>query len=149
MRRERGATYATLLSGGLPPGKSISKGRGFGVAPSKLTPPNWRGHHGSRESRREAMKMPGPMRRMARTAAVAGTAAHVAGKHQAEKDAAAAAAATPAEQPAPAAAAPVPAPPAGMTDDKMAELERLGQLKADGILTEDEFAAQKAKILAG
>ena len=35
--------------------------------------------------------MPGPMRRMARTAAVAGTAAHVAGKHQAEKDAQAAA----------------------------------------------------------
>jgi hypothetical protein len=34
-------------------------------------------------------------------------------------------------------------------DDMLAQLERLGQLKAQGILTEEEFAAQKAKILAG
>ena len=84
---------------------------------------------------------------MARTAAVAGTAAHVAGKHQAEKDAATAQAQSPA--PAPVAPAPAPAAPAGMTDAKMAELERLGRLKADGILTEEEFAQQKATILAG
>lgn len=32
-------------------------------------------------------------------------------------------------------------------DDVIAQLERLGQLKAQGILTEEEFAAQKAKIL--
>lgn len=32
-------------------------------------------------------------------------------------------------------------------DDKLAQLERLGQLKAQGILTEEEFAAQKAQIL--
>lgn len=83
--------------------------------------------------------MPGPMRRMARTAAVAGTAAHVAGKHQAEKDAQAA---VQQQAPAPAAAAP-----GGMTEDTMAQLERLGQLKADGILTEEEFSAQKAKLL--
>jgi Short C-terminal domain len=87
--------------------------------------------------------MPGPMRRTARTAAVAGTAAHVAGKHQAEKDAQAAAATEP-QAPAPVAAAPV-----GMTDEKMAQLERLGQLKADGVLTEEEFAQQKAAILGG
>ena len=31
----------------------------------------------------------------------------------------------------------------------MAQLEKLGQLKAAGVLTEEEFAAQKAKILAG
>jgi hypothetical protein len=31
--------------------------------------------------------------------------------------------------------------------DPYAELERLGQLHADGILTDEEFAAQKAKIL--
>ena len=77
--------------------------------------------------------MPGPMRRMARTAAVAGTAAHVAGKHQAEKDAQAAAAQQ--QAPAPAAPTPAPAAPGGITDDTMAQLERLGQLKADGILT--------------
>jgi len=33
-------------------------------------------------------------------------------------------------------------------DDKFAKLEKLGQLKAAGILTEEEFAAQKAVILA-
>ena len=38
------------------------------------------------------------------------------------------------------------APPEGM-DDKLAQLERLGQLKAQGILSEQEFAAQKAAIL--
>jgi hypothetical protein len=37
--------------------------------------------------------------------------------------------------------------PADSTDDKLAQLERLGQLKAQGILTEEEFAAQKAAIL--
>ncbi len=35
----------------------------------------------------------------------------------------------------------------GGTDDVIAQLERLGQLKAQGILTEEEFAAQKAKVL--
>ena len=30
----------------------------------------------------------------------------------------------------------------------MAQLERLGALKAQGILTEEEFAQQKAEILA-
>jgi hypothetical protein len=28
------------------------------------------------------------------------------------------------------------------------ELEKLGKLKAQGVLTEEEFAAQKAKLLA-
>ena len=91
--------------------------------------------------------MPGPMRRMARTAAVAGTAAHVAGKHQAEKDAQAAAAQQQAPAPAPAAPEPVAAAPGGITEDTMAQLERLGQLKTEGILTEEEFASQKAKLL--
>jgi hypothetical protein len=45
-------------------------------------------------------------------------------------------------EPAPAMAAPA-------ADDTLAQLERLGQLKAQGILTEEEFAAEKAKILAG
>jgi len=41
--------------------------------------------------------------------------------------------------------APAP-PPAG--DDLLANLERLGQLRTSGVLTEDEFQAQKAKLLA-
>lgn len=39
------------------------------------------------------------------------------------------------------------APARGDTDDKLAQLERLAQLKAQGILTEQEFAQQKAAIL--
>jgi hypothetical protein len=34
------------------------------------------------------------------------------------------------------------------TDDRLAQLKELGELKASGILTEAEFEAQKAKILA-
>ncbi len=45
-------------------------------------------------------------------------------------------------------APPPPPPPADNMDDKLAQLyERLGQLKAQGILSEEEFAAQKAAIL--
>jgi len=40
---------------------------------------------------------------------------------------------------------PAPAPAA----DPIEQLEKLGQLKAQGILTEAEFEAQKAKILGG
>ena len=91
--------------------------------------------------------MPRMMRRMARTAAVAGTAAHVAGKHQAQQDADPVAA----QQPAPAPAAPeTPTDaPVAMTDDVMSQLERLAELKTQGVLTDEEFAEQKAKILAG
>ena len=32
-------------------------------------------------------------------------------------------------------------------DDQMAQLEKLGQLKAEGILTEEEFTAKKKQIL--
>jgi Short C-terminal domain len=49
-----------------------------------------------------------------------------------------------------AAAAPAPAPAAGgMTQDKINELQQLGQLHESGVLTDEEFAAQKAKILNG
>jgi hypothetical protein len=34
-------------------------------------------------------------------------------------------------------------------DDMLTQLQKLGDLKAAGVLTEDEFNAQKAKILAG
>ncbi|HMI33054.1 MAG TPA: SHOCT domain-containing protein [Propionibacteriaceae bacterium] len=43
--------------------------------------------------------------------------------------------------------APPPAAPA--QDDMLTQLQKLGELKAAGVLTEEEFAAQKAKILAG
>ena len=47
-------------------------------------------------------------------------------------------------------AAPAPAPaPAAPAADPIEQLEKLGQLKAQGILTEAEFEAQKAKILGG
>jgi hypothetical protein len=45
------------------------------------------------------------------------------------------------EQPAAAAAPPEP--------DKFEQLKQLGELKDSGVLTEAEFEAQKAKILAG
>jgi Short C-terminal domain len=34
------------------------------------------------------------------------------------------------------------------TDDQLAQLRELGELKASGVLTDAEFEAQKAKILA-
>jgi multidrug efflux pump subunit AcrA (membrane-fusion protein) len=48
-----------------------------------------------------------------------------------------------------AAAAPPAAPaPTGMTDEKVAQLKSIAELKAAGILTDGEFEVQKAKILA-
>jgi hypothetical protein len=38
-------------------------------------------------------------------------------------------------------------PPATSSEDQIAQLERLGALKAQGLLTDEEFNAQKAKIL--
>ncbi len=37
--------------------------------------------------------------------------------------------------------------PASDTDDQFAQLEKLGQLKAQGILTQEEFDAKKKQIL--
>jgi hypothetical protein len=85
---------------------------------------------------------------MARTAVIAGTAtatSNAVNRRQAQKNVNAVAQA---EQQVYAQPAPPPPPaPAESTDDKLAQLERLGQLKAQGILTEEEFAAQKAAIL--
>jgi len=98
--------------------------------------------------------MPGLLRGLARTAAVAGTASAVSGRvrHRqdakfARKDEEAAAEQDQAyaEQPAQA-ASPAPAAPA---TDPLDRLKTLGELKAQGVLTEAEFEAQKAKILAG
>lgn len=40
-----------------------------------------------------------------------------------------------------------PAPVASGGDDQLAQLEKLGQLHTDGILTDEEFAAKKKEIL--
>jgi hypothetical protein len=49
---------------------------------------------------------------------------------------------------APPPAAPAPAPETGGQSSTIDQLKELGELKAQGILTEEEFAAQKAKLLA-
>jgi hypothetical protein len=98
--------------------------------------------------------MPGLLRGIARTAVVAGTASAVSGRvqrRQARKfDAPAAPAAPPApayEQPATAPVPPARAAPS--TSDTLQQLKTLADLKAQGVLTDDEFAAEKAKILGG
>jgi hypothetical protein len=45
-------------------------------------------------------------------------------------------------------APPPPAAAAPSTEDKLAQLKQLGELKESGILTDAEFDAQKAQILA-
>ncbi len=91
--------------------------------------------------------MPRLLRTVGRTAAIAGTATAVSGRvqrRQANKWSEQQAAQAPPEAaPAPAAAAPA-APAPSMID----QLKELGELKEQGILTEDEFAAQKAKLLS-
>ncbi|NEA58465.1 SHOCT domain-containing protein [Streptomyces sp. SID13666] len=91
---------------------------------------------------------PGLLGAVARTAVVAGTASAVSGRvrqHQQEKFAG-----QEAEQAAQAQAAQQqPAAPAAPADDTISRLERLAGLKTQGILTEEEFAAEKAKILSG
>lgn len=97
--------------------------------------------------------MPGLMRGMARTAAVVGTATatrNAVNRRQATKNAQAysnamAQAAPPPQQVEYVTAAP--AAPAA-EEDVITQLERLGALRAQGILTEEEFAAQKAKLLS-
>ncbi|MFN2200194.1 MAG: SHOCT domain-containing protein [Caldilineaceae bacterium] len=44
-------------------------------------------------------------------------------------------------------APPPPAPAPAPAEDPIDQIERLGKLKEEGLLTEEEFAAQKAKIL--
>ncbi len=100
---------------------------------------------------------PGLVGTVARTAVVAGTATAVVGgvsRHQQAKAAQAQdAQAYQAEQaapppPPPAAAAPMAAAPeAPVESDMLAQLQQLGDLHNQGILTDAEFAAQKAKIL--
>ena len=101
--------------------------------------------------------MPGLLRGVARTAVVAGTASAVNGRVQrrqaakfADRDAQIAAQQDAAYQQQAAAQAPPPSPPAAApAPDVITQLKGLAELRDQGVLTEEEFAAQKAKILAG
>src|SRR4051812_39455039 len=89
-------------------------------------------------------------RRMVRTAAVVGTATAVAGgvhHHQEQKYAQQDAAAQAAQQPEVQYVEAAPAPAAGPSPDAIEQLKELAGLRDQGILSEEEFAAQKAKIL--
>jgi hypothetical protein len=91
--------------------------------------------------------MPGLLRGVARTAIIAGTATHVSNnvsRRQGERWARQEAAQAP-PPPQQVYAAPVPPPPA---TDRIAELTKLGELKAQGILNDAEFEQEKARILA-
>jgi hypothetical protein len=82
---------------------------------------------------------------MARTAVVAGTATAVSNRvsrRQAERWAEQDAPAYPQEQ-----YAPPPAAPAAGSEDPIQKLKDLAALKDQGILTEEEFAREKARIL--
>lgn len=105
--------------------------------------------------RREERRGPGLFGVMARTAVVAGTATVVSGsirEKQVEGAQAKQAAAQQQAAAAASAAAPAAAPAAqsgAMTSEMISQLKELAELHTQGILTDDEFAAQKAKLLGG
>jgi hypothetical protein len=76
----------------------------------------------------------------ARTAVIAGTATAVSGRVAAAQQ----------PQPVPQAGQPEPppAPTAVSVDDLHAQLTKLGELRSAGLLTDEEFAAYKARLLA-
>jgi hypothetical protein len=96
--------------------------------------------------------MPGLLRGIVRTAAIAGTATAVSNRvsrrqagrwarHDAQQQQVYAQQEADAPEDA--------GPPADDMDDKLAQLERLGNLKERGVLSEAEFAEQKQRILSG
>lgn len=94
--------------------------------------------------------MPGLLRGVARTAVVAGTATAVSnrvsrrqGQRWASQQPAARDTAPPPPPPPPPPAGPAPAP-----VDRISALKELADLKSQGVLTDEEFAAEKARILA-
>jgi hypothetical protein len=90
--------------------------------------------------------MPGLLRGMARTAVVAGTATAVSNRvSRRQADRWAQQDATAYGQPA--YAEPPPAAPAPAGPDPIEQLKQLGELHAQGVLTDEEFAAQKARVL--
>lgn len=109
--------------------------------------------------RRARVGRPSLIGTAARTAVIAGTATAVSGavagsmQKSAQQKAAAQQAAAETQQVQPAApaeveAAPVTGEPAVQsTDEQLAQLQKLGELYQSGILSEEEFAAMKARIL--
>ena len=100
--------------------------------------------------------MPGLLRGVARTAVVAGTATAVSNRvsrRQANRWSQNDQAAYEQQQYAepqyaqPQYAPPPPPPPPSSTDNMIEQLRQLAELKEQGILTDEEFAAQKAKLL--
>jgi hypothetical protein len=98
--------------------------------------------------------MPGLLRGIARTAAIAGTATAVSNRvsrrqagRWARHDAQQAAYASQPEPVVYAEPAPPPQPAGSGAEDELAQLEKLADLKERGVLTEEEFAAQKRRIL--
>lgn len=88
--------------------------------------------------------MPGLLRGVARTAVIAGTATSVSNRvsrRQAERWQAQEMQQEPAVQQQPAPAAPAP------EQSTIEQLKELAALKEQGVLTDEEFVAQKAKIL--
>jgi hypothetical protein len=80
----------------------------------------------------------------ARTAVIAGTATAVSGRVAAAQQP------QPQQPQVPQARQPEPPPPAAAVnvDDLHAQLTKLGELRSAGLLTDDEFAAYKARLLA-
>jgi len=97
--------------------------------------------------------MPGLIRGVARTAVIAGTATAVSNRvsrRQAGRWAAQEQASAPQyeQYPPQYAAPPEPTPAASDMSSKLDQLKQLGELKAQGVLSEAEFEAQKSRILA-
>ena len=91
--------------------------------------------------------MPGLLRGMARTAVVAGTATAVSNRVRAvRRTAGRSRAGTPRSHSSSTSPRP-PRPPPRAAADPIEQLKELAELKNQGILTDEEFAAQKAKIL--
>ncbi|MFF5455260.1 SHOCT domain-containing protein [Streptomyces sp. NPDC012950] len=94
--------------------------------------------------------MPGLLRGVARTAVISGTATAVsnrvsrrqAGRWARQEEEYAPQRTYAAAQP------PAPAPAATPMDAKISQLQQLGQLKDQGVLSAEEFEAQKSRILA-
>ena len=101
---------------------------------------------------------PGLMGTVARTAVIAGTAtatSNAVSRHGEQKAAEKQAAAEQQAGPPPAAPPPPPPPAAAptpddtSTDDLVGQLTQLGKLRDAGVLSPDEFAAAKTKLLGG
>jgi Short C-terminal domain len=90
--------------------------------------------------------MPGLLRGMARTAVVAGTATAVSNRVSRRQATRWAAQEAPADPPQEYAEPPRPAPQAG-GEDRVQQLKDLAALKEQGVLSDAEFEAEKARIL--